>query len=113
MSEAESNNTLASANLVSSPKTVNGALSTTSDTDYFRVDLAAGKTLTATLNPGAKDYDLYIYNASGTQLTSSTKGAGQIDTASSTNTGTSTVTRYVRVRYYSGGTGSYSLGLSW
>lgn len=113
MSETESNNTTASANLVSSPKTVNGSLSTTSDTDYFRVDLPAGKTLTATLNPGAKDYDLYIYNASGTQLTSSTKGAGQIDTASSTNTGTSTVTRYVRVRYYSGGTGSYSLGLSW
>jgi len=113
VNETESNNTTGSANLVSSPATVNGSLSTTSDTDYFRVNLPAGKTLTATLNGGSKDYDLYIYNASGSQLTSSTKGAGQIDTATSANTGTSTVTRYVRVRYYSGGTGSYTLGLSW
>ena len=113
MNETEANNSTATANLVSSPKTVNGSLSSTTDTDYFRVDLPAGKTLTATLNGGSKDYDLYIYNSSGTQLSSSTKGAGQIDSATSANTGTSTVTRYVRVRYYSGGAGTYTLGLSW
>ncbi len=113
VAETESNNTTGTADLVSSPATVTGALSTTSDTDYFRVNLPAGRTLTATLNGGSKDYDLYIYNASGTQIASSTQGAGQIDTASTTNTGTTTQTRYVRVRYYSGGTGSYTLGLSW
>jgi hypothetical protein len=40
-------------------------------------------------------------------------GTGQVETATSANTGTSTVTRFVRVRYYSGGAGTYSLGLSW
>jgi serine protease len=113
VAESESNNTTGTADLVSSPATVTGTLATTSDTDYFRVNLPAGKTLTATLNPGTRDYDLYIYNASGSQIASSTKGAGQIDTASTTNTGTTTQTRYIRVRYYSGGAGAYTLGLSW
>jgi len=112
--EVESNNTMGTANLVStSNTTVNGSLSTTSDTDYFRVNLPAGKTLTATLNGGSKDYDLYIYNSSGSTLASGTKPAGQIDTASTTNTGTTTQTRYVRVRYYSGGAGTYTLNLKW
>lgn len=113
VAEAESNNTTGTANLVSSPATATGALSTTTDTDYFRVNLPAGRTLTATLNSGGRDFDLYVYNASGTQIASSTRGAGQLDTASTTNTGTSTQTRFVRVRYYSGGAGSYTLGLSW
>lgn len=114
MSETESNNTRGTADPVATANTtVNGALSTTSDTDYFVVNLPAGRTLTATLNGGSKDYDLYIYNSSGTQLASSTKGAGQIDSATSANTGSSTAVRYVRVRYYSGGTGSYTLNLNW
>ncbi len=112
-SEVEPNNSLATANLVASPVTVNGSLSSTSDTDYFRVNLPAGRTLTATLNPGSRDYELYIYNASGALLASSTRPAGQIDSASTTNTGSSTQTRYVRVLYYSGGAGSYTLGLGW
>jgi serine protease len=113
VAETESNNTTGTADLVSAPATATGSLSSTSDTDYFRVDLPAGKTLTASLNSGTKDYDLYIYNSAGTQIASSTKGAGQIDSATTANTGTTTSTRYVRVRYYSGGTGTYTLGLSW
>ncbi|MBN8506369.1 MAG: S8 family serine peptidase [Burkholderiales bacterium] len=114
MNESESNNTRGTADPVATANTtVNGALSTTSDTDYFLVNLPAGKTLTATLNPGTRDYDLYIYNSSGTQLASSTKGAGQIDSATSANTGSRSSVRYVRVRYYSGGTGSYTLNLNW
>ena len=113
VNEVESNNTRASATPVTPPKAiVPGSLSTTSDTDYFSVQLPAGATLTATLTPPAGvDYDLYIYNSSGSTLASSTLGAGQVDTASSTNTGSTTALRYVRVRYYSGGAGSYSLKL--
>ena len=120
INETESNNTISSANAVSTSGTVvNGNLSTTTDTDYFVVQLPAGKTLTATLTQGSStnDFDLYIYNSSGTQLASSTNGAGATDTASVSNTGTTTVARYARVRYYSGGTGStsgkYTLKLSW
>jgi len=112
VNEVESNNTIGTATLVSPPQAiVPGSLSTTSDTDYFAVPLPAGATLKATLTPPSSgvDYDLYIYNSSGSTLASSTKGAGQVDVASSTNTGSTQVTRYVRVRYYSGGAGSYSL----
>ncbi len=111
VNEVESNNTIATATAVTPPQAiVPGSLSTTSDTDYFAVPLPAGATLKATLTPPAGvDYDLYILNSSGTTLASSTLGAGQVDVASSTNTGSTQVTRYVRVRYYSGGAGSYSL----
>jgi serine protease len=93
-------------------------MSSSSDTDYFVVQLPAGKTLSAALSPNSSsDYDLYVYNASGTQLASSTNGTGALDSASSANTGSTTAARYVRIVYYSGGTGStsgkYTLKLSW
>jgi serine protease len=118
--EVESNNTISTANGVSTSGTVvSGNLSASTDTDYFVVQLPAGKTLTSTLTQGSStnDFDLYIYNSSGTQLATSQLGAGATDTASVTNTGSTTVARYVRVKYYSGGTGStngkYTLKLSW
>lgn len=120
LAESESNNTTATADVVSAGNTtVTGNMGTTSDTDYFRVDLPAGRTLGATLTPGSgsADYDLYVYNASGTQLGTSQNGAGAVDSVSSANSGSSTATRYVRVTYYSGGTGAtngkYTLKLSW
>jgi serine protease len=120
LAESEANNTIATADLVTvGNTTVNGNLGSTTDTDYFRVDLPAGKTLSAVLTPGLSnaDYDLYVYNASGTQLGTSQNGVGAVDSVSSSNTGTSAATRYVRVTYYSGGTGAtngkYSLKLTW
>jgi serine protease len=99
------------------PAQVNGTLSSKTDTDYFKVTLAAGKTLTATLTPPATaDYDLFAYNASGTQVASSRKLTGQVDQVAVPNTGASAATVYLRVVYYSGGTGAtngkYTLGLS-
>ena len=120
LAESESNNTISTADAVSTSGTVvTGNLGTTTDTDYFVVQVPAGKTLTATLTQGSttNDYDLYIYNSAGTQLATSQNGAGATDTASVTNTATTTSARYVRVRYYSGGTGAtsgkYTLKLSW
>ncbi|MES2317944.1 MAG: S8 family peptidase [Pseudomonadota bacterium] len=117
--ETESNNTTATANAVTvSGTTMNGNMGSTTDTDYFVVQLAPGKTLSSVLTPGAgKDYDLYIYNSNGTQIGASENGAGAVDSVSVTNTGTSTFARYVRVVYYSGGTGAtngkYTLKLTW
>ncbi|WP_313704560.1 S8 family peptidase [Massilia sp.] len=120
INETESNNTISTANAVStSGTTVNGTMSASTDTDYFVVQLPAGKTLTATMTPGSStaDYDLYIYNSAGTQLAYSEKSAGAVDSASVSNTTTATSARYVRVKYYSGGTGStsgkYTLNLGW
>jgi serine protease len=118
--ETESNNTIGTANSVStSGTTMNGTMGSSSDTDYFVVNLPAGKTLTSVLTPGlsSADYDLYVYNASGTQLAKSEKAAGLVDSAAVSNTGSTSVTRYVRVKYYSGGTGStngkYTLKMTW
>ena len=47
-----------------------------------------------------KDYDLKLYNASGTQLASSTNGSGVAETITYTNSGTSSVAVYLRVYGY-------------
>jgi serine protease len=117
--EAESNNTTATANTVATTgTTVNGNMGTSTDTDYFKVTLPAGKTLASVLTPNASsDYDLYIYDSTGTLVTSSTNGTGAVDSASVINNGSSSTTVYVRVVYYSGGTGAtngtYTLKLTW
>ncbi len=117
VNEVESNNTLATAQVISvNPATVAGNMGSTSDTDYFKLAVGASKTLTSTLTPNVNsDYDLYLYDAAGTLLASSIKGTGQVDSIVRTNTGSAT-TWYVRVYYYSGGTGAtngkYTLGLS-
>jgi len=119
INEVESNNTRATAQVITnSDTTVNGTVGSSSDTDYYSVSLPAGRTLTSVLTPNASsDYDLYVYNSSGTLLASSTNGTGAVDSVSVANTGTTAVTRYVRVRYFSGGTGStngkYPLHMTW
>ena len=117
VNEVESNNSRTSAQVITlNPVTVNGTIGSTSDTDYFRLSVGAGKTLTSKLTPNTtSDYDLYLYSSTGSQLASSLNGTGLVDTITRTNTGAAT-TWYVRVRYYSGGTGAtsgkYTLDLS-
>jgi len=119
INEVESNNTRATAqSITNSDTTVNATIGSSSDTDYYSISLPAGKTLSATLTPNASsDYDLYIYNSNGSIIARSENGTGQVDTTSSTNTGGSAVTRYVRVVRYSGGSGStngkYTVRITW
>lgn len=114
VAEVEPNDSRTAAQAIAAPATVNGSISSSNTNDYFKVVLPAGKTLAATLTPASgKDFDLYLQNSSGTQLAASEKGAGQVDSFSYKNTGSSSVTVYVRVLYYSGSSGSYTLGLSW
>lgn len=116
--ETEPNDSRAAANPVSSPRTMNGTMGASTDNDYFVVDLPAGKSLTSRLVPNASsDYDLYIYDAAGTQVGKSELGTGAADQVTVSNATAATVKRYVRVKYYSGGTGAtngkYTLQLSW
>jgi serine protease len=114
--EVESNNYLSNANAVTvSGTVVNGSLSSTTDNDYFVVQVPAGKTLTATLTQGftVLDYDLYAYNSAGSQLAQSTNGAGVGDAVSLANTAATPQPRYIRVRYHAGGVGKYSLKFTW
>jgi serine protease len=114
VSEVEYNGSTSSAQAVTIPVTVNGTMGSSSDNDYFKVTVATGQSLTATLTPNsASDYDLYIYKGT-TQVASSVKGTGAVDTATTTNTGAA-ATYYVRVKFYSGrsgSTGTYSLKLN-
>jgi hypothetical protein len=115
--EVEANNTTATANTVAtSGTTVTGFISASTDMDYFKVTLPAGRTLTATLTPpGTSDFDLYIYNTtSTTPIATSDQGTGLVDSASVTNTGTTAVTRYIQVKHWSGAstTQSYKLKLT-
>jgi hypothetical protein len=117
--EAEPNNSTGQAQLIgSSGTTVNGTMSANGDLDYYRVSLPAGRKLTATMTPNSNsDYELYLYNSSGTGIAWSENGRGSMETVSVTNSGTSAVTYYVRVHFYGGGTGStngkYSIRLTW
>jgi serine protease len=114
VNETESNGSIASANTVASPANVAGSIGSSSDTDYFKVTLPAGKTLSATLTMGnsSTDFDLYVKNSSGTTLAKSEKAAGQVDSTSYANGGSGSVTLYVQVLRYSG-TGAYTLKLQW
>ena len=115
IAEVESNNTTTTAQaLGTAGTTVNGTFSASTDVDYYKIVLPAGKTLTATMTPNASsDYDLELYNSSGTKVASSVKGAGQADSVTYGTAGT----LYAKVIYYSGGTGAtngkYTLLANW
>jgi hypothetical protein len=115
--ETEPNNTRAKANPVAAPGTVTGTIGTSTDVDFFRVDLPAGATLAAALTSNAaSNYDLFVYDASGVLLGSSKKGAGVVDTVTVGNTTGATAARYVKVKYTAGATGAsgtWSLQLNW
>jgi Zn-dependent metalloprotease len=118
MNETESNNTTATANTIStSGTTVTGYVGTTTDSDYFKVTLPAGKTLVADLTvPSTKDYDLKLYNSSGTQIGSSTNGAGAAEKITYANSGSSSITVYLRVYGYNSAystTLTYQLKATW
>ena len=106
--EVEPNNTQATAqNIATSGTTISATIGSSTDIDYFKCTVGAGRTVTGTMTPNStSDYDLYLYNSNGTQLASSTNGTGAVDTVSKKNAGTSAFTRYVKVVYYSGKTGS-------
>lgn len=114
VNEAESNGSRTAANTVSAPANVSGSIGSTSDTDYFKVTLPAGKSLTATLNAASStnDFDLTLRNSGGTSIATSVKGAGQADAITYANGGSAAITLYVQVVRYSG-TGAYTLKLEW
>ncbi|WP_162250855.1 CehA/McbA family metallohydrolase [Pelomonas sp. Root1217] len=114
LNETESNGTIATANVVANQTTISGTMATTSDKDYFKVTLAAGKTLRVDMScPAAYDYDLYLHNVSGTTLTSS-ESATCTESLSYKNTSSSALAVYIRVGAYSGSssTQGYTLTLS-
>ena len=112
ITEVESNNTATTPSVIAATHArIAGTVASTTDTDYFRVSVPAGRTLSATLNHtvSTQNYQLYLYNAAGTSaLASSTRAAGLPETVTVRNGTTAAVNYLVRVVYASGGTGSTS-----
>jgi serine protease len=113
VTEVEDNDSLATAQAVpSDPITVNGSISSGSDTDYYAVTIGGARTLIATLTPpGTADYDLYLYDSAGNEIGSSINGTGAVDSLNVMNMSFAEQTWYVRVVYYSGAAGGYTLGM--
>lgn len=112
VNEVESNNTMSTANSLSAPPiAVTGKISSSTDVDYFKIYVPAGKKMSFVLKvPSTKDYDLYVYNSSGSLVAKSELGTGQTETITVSNSGTTQALVYVLVKGYNG---AYSTTLSY
>lgn len=113
--ESEPNNTMAQANLLVRQQQTYGTLSSSSDSDYFKVVLTAPSTLNVVLTPNSNaDYDLYLFNSSGALIGKSEKSTGLVDSISYS---AAAATYYMQVKYYSGATSTtnfmYNVKASW
>jgi hypothetical protein len=114
ISETESNGSIATANAVGSATTVTGFISSSTDKDYFKVNLAAGQKIRVDMaGPSGVDYDLYLVTSTGAGLASS-EGTTASESLTYTN-GTTARTVYIKVQSYTGSstTAGYTLTVSY
>jgi serine protease len=113
--EAEPNNTLAAAQKISAlPSVVSGAISVSTDSDYYQFAVAAGKTVNVTLTAGsASGFGLVVYLSNGRQLLTVPGVNGRQQKVALTNSGTTAATLVVRVLRSTGNNGAYSLAMSY
>lgn len=96
----EPNETQATAATISSGVTNSAAISTVTDVDYYKIVTTATSNIVYNLvGPGGVDYDMYIYNGSGTQIGSGT-GATATETVTLNNQAAGTY--YIRIIGYNG-----------
>ena len=112
--DVEPNNTIGKAQTVPTlPAQVTGSLASNTDIDHFKVSIAAGKTLTASLSQGSKAvFGLAAYTTAGKLLASSTGSAGLTRQLKVINKGTVPVSIVLRVSRSKGPTGAYGLALT-
>jgi bacillolysin len=96
----EPNETQATALAISSGVTNSAAISTATDVDYYKiVTTATSSNVFNLVGPTGVDYDLYVYNSTGTQIGSGTTGTAT-ETVSLTSQAAGTY--YIKVMGYSG-----------
>ncbi|MDT7835236.1 S8 family serine peptidase [Aquabacterium sp. OR-4] len=113
LKEVEPNNTLATAQVVASlPVNVSGSVASNSDLDHYRVTLAAGQSITATLTAGSNSgFGLAALSSSGQTIYSATGVVGRSQQVTIRNSGSSATTLVLRVLRSTGTTGAYALAL--
>lgn len=96
----EPNETQATAAAITSGVANSAAITTSTDVDYFSITTTGTSNLAVNLaGPSGVDYDLYVYNSSGTQVGSST---GTTATESVSLSSVAAGTYYIKVIGYSG-----------
>jgi serine protease len=113
LKDIEPNNSVAQAQAVAAlPAVVSGSLSTTSDVDFFKVSVAAGKKVVATLSAGpTSGFGLGAYTASGQSLVQLQGVAGRSLQLTMTNGGATAQVLVFRVIRSVGAIGAYTLSL--
>ncbi len=97
--DTATNNTTAGAATIPFNTDVTGLINPTGDIDYYKFVITTGGTITITLGTLPGDYDLKLFNSSGTQLAISQNGGTTSETISRTMT---PGTYYAQVYGYSG-----------
>ena len=106
----DAGNTIATATLVNPGSWTGCYLDATDRNDYYKFNVTSGQVIKVKITPpSAADFDLYLHNPSQTQVGSSTRGAGLVD--SIVYTANATGYWYCRAYQYSG-TGNYGLSIS-
>jgi Zn-dependent metalloprotease len=100
--EVENNGTTKIANVIADTVTkIIGYIGTSSDQDYFKINVAAGHTVTVNMTGPAKDYDLYLLSSTGNTLkTSANVGANESVTYK--NASSNTASYYIKVVAFGG-----------
>ncbi len=113
--EVENNGTTRTANVIADTVTkVEGYISNSTDQDYFKINVAAGRTVTVNMTGPAKDYDLYLLSSSGTTLKTSAN-VGATESVTYKNASATLAIYYIKVVPFGGAytaTSPYSLVLS-
>jgi len=101
--EVEDNGSLRTANAVADTVTgIVAYIGTSTDQDYFKVNVAAGRTLKVSMTGPARDYDLYLLRSSGNVLRTS-DNVGSTESVTYRNTSASAVLFYIKVAGFGGG----------
>ena len=114
LKDVEPNNSLATAQPVASlPASITGTLASTSDNDFYKLTLAPGKTLTATLTAGAKSaFGLHAHGPTGALVMSVSGTAGSVRQLKLNNVSALPLVLTLRVLRSSGTAGAYTLQLA-
>jgi hypothetical protein len=100
--EVESNGTTSTANAIADTVTrIVAFVGSSTDKDFFRLTVGAGRTLTVGMTGPARDYDLYLLSSTGSTLKSSA-GTGSTESVTYTNTLTTAATYYIKVVGFGG-----------
>lgn len=95
----EPNGTTAQAYAISSGVSYASFIASTSDIDYYKFTVSAAKSISISLTTLPKDYDIYLYNSSGTLVAKSEKAS---TTSESITYSAAAGTYYIKVIGYNG-----------